>query len=191
MATQDPGSENSNEGDKWYSFRLGSDPMFSPFTDFFKGVSTCEIVLCVVFFVISVIVMFILQVYWYYPDETGFDQICISTSTLPGTFYFIDVTTDFINVFIFIIFDFWAMGFSIYTILMLFIGSLFVPQAVMFPLYFGMRTSRKAKIASNEPIPSHVKWYQFLPQWILIIIFFAWYYNGVPFVSEPNPCKPN
>ena len=192
--------------DKWYSLRLGTDPMFSPVTTFLTDVSLGNRLLIILFFQLMVGAYLWLQIYWVYPDPNFFCDLFASIGASDIT---IDIAFSGIIVLLFIGTDFWRMGFSIYTYLLLFICSFGVAISVTFPIYFAMRISRQCKIDkeneknnysemsnnindnynNNNNNINTATWQYFVPVVIYICLMLWWWKGSTPF-GEPSLCVP-
>ena len=195
MASETVQSSESTESEKWYSPRFGSDPMFSPITEFLTDVSTTDRILIGVYFVMSIAAAVYLQVYFYHGDMTLEEFVdghftCEATATYEAAFNFVDIAILTIFLYFFLFTDFWKMGFSIYLPILFVIWLVFMPMAIVFPFYFGLRVSRQAKINANTPINPDVKWYLWVPNWILLFIYFIIYYFAPSPFSDPGVCQP-
>ena len=195
MASDTAPSSGDSDQEKWYSPRFGSDPMFSSMTEFFTDVSTKDRILIVIYFVMSIVATIYLQVYFYHGDMTleelvnGF-FICSASSTYDGAFVTVDISVLTIFLCVFLLTDFWKMGFSIYFAILFVISLLFVPIAATIPFYFGLRVSRQAKMNANSGINRDVKWYLWVPNWIFLFVYFMIYYFAPSPFADPGLCQP-
>ena len=190
---------NNSASDKWYSFRVGTDPIFSPVSTFFISVDFPHKVLIMVYFCFTVVAYFWTQVYIIATSH----YLCEMIATPGAGFNAVDLYSCGICAAIFMLFDFWESGFSIYTFLYIFCLSLSVGISTAFPLYLGMRVSRRCKMKDsnylhlkndlnsdlNKSIHNSKSKWLILINPIFCIWIIIWYYLQItPFSTNVKTC---
>ena len=135
---------NNSESDKWYSLRIGTDPIFSPVSIFFTSVDFAHKLLIIMYLCFAVVAYFWSQAYTL--KASHYSCLQSATSSYSGDFNGVDLYACGICAALFVTFDFWESGFSIYTFLYIFCLSLIVGKSTAFPLYLAMRVSRQCKM---------------------------------------------
>ena len=178
---------DSIEKDKWYSLRMGSDPLFSPPSTFFTNVDTKHKILICSYFALSIAAYIILHWYFYQPS----DPLCDLFANFSASFITIDITFVLLTFIICVATDFWKMGFSIYTYILFMIFSLVVAIGIIAPLYMALRISRQCKLNSennnNNDKNKISYWQSFIPFtiYMALMIFFL---IGPTAFQEPPVC---
>lgn len=182
---------DSMMNDKWYSLRIGSDPLFSDPSTFFINVDTKNKILILVYFVIFILSYLICQMYYYHMTQNGDDLACDLFQSLGSSFFAYDMIFMALVMAIFIATDFWKMGFSIYSYILFLIFSLVVAICITMPLYLAMRVSRRCKIDNDYKRPQKedincCKSFIPITIYIILMIFFL---IGPTGFKEPALCE--
>ena len=187
-------SGNKPEEAAWYSVRIGSDPIFSPMTIFFDSVDVKNKILVIIYWIIVVGAYFVTQIYRIATD----DYVCEMFATPGAGFNTIDLFSCALTVAIFIGFDFWKSGFSIYTFIYIIVLSSLVNLAVSLPFYLSLKISTKCK--QNNPNYQYITFDDLkkntcqlilmLINPILCILMVVWYLIKItPFSTDVNTCN--
>ena len=189
--------------DKWYSLRIGRDPLFSPLSTFLVDVDTKHRLLIIVYFLLMFGAYFYVQTYLVYMDGPF---LCQVFSTMGSSFIGVDILFVGVAILVYIGTDFWKMGFSLYTLIIIFVLSLSVAISVMVPFYLAMRVSRACKIKANKyrneseniNIESEYQnvgnkrqnsWTTFIPITLLVCLI-IWFFMGPTPFPKPSLCNP-
>ena len=177
--------EEEEEGDKWYSLRMGSDPLFSPPSTFFINVDTKHKILICVYFGLFIVSHVVLN--WYFSYWKDF---CDFFGTPGATLISFDVMLVATTLSVWVAIDLWKMGFSIYTYIVWFIFTLINAIAITMPLYFALRVSRECKIKNyyRRPKKGEMGLESFIPFTIVIIVMLILFRVPTPF-KEQSLCS--
>ena len=180
---------DSYKKDKWYSLRIGSDPLFSPLSTFFTDVDMKHRILIYAYFTLFIAAYIILH--WYFSQPS--DPLCDLFANFSASFITIDITFVLVAIAIYVGNEFWDLGFSIYTFILFIIFSFVVGLGIQLPLYLALRVSRQCKVNKNNDDLQIVNkkeisnWQSFIPFTIYIIVNGFFLVGPSPF-QEPSVC---
>jgi hypothetical protein len=187
----------------WYYPRFGVDPLFSPLSSWAQWFSAMEFshkIQFVLYLALWLGAFLSTQIYWVYSDGNFSCDIFASTGASSITY---DLLFVGFAILLFILGDFWEMGFSIYTYMLTFAFSFLVAVSVTVPLYLAMRLLRIAakkqsqqQYATSGTSVYHVSEIQtctsliesFVPLVLYLLTMVYWWYGPTPF-PEPELCE--
>eukprot|EP01083_Nonionella_stella_P005760 16622_1 len=174
-------NDKTQVSDKWYSLRIGTDPLFSLPSTFFTDVDGTHRILIFVYFGLAIVSYAI--IHQHYQNRNGL-YFCEAFETISASFVMYDLILFALCITIFIAVDFWRKGFSIYTaILFLTHGWGVGAVAITVPIYLAMRVSRECKIkaANTQSKRNSCSWTSFIPFLIYEAIHIYFYLGPTPF----------
>lgn len=180
---------------KWYSLRIGVDPLFSPIQTLFDGVDTLNKVVMTFYFIVTIVAYFWMLNYSSWARQEGESLLCEWFSSYYAGALAVDILI-FTFVFLFWMgFDRIQHGFSIYSYILL-ILSCGGAIAFVAPFYLGLRVSRECKIKNNiknTNISNSEKGFCYYCQsmipcilWLILVGFYVTN-QSAPF-GKPNVC---
>lgn len=134
----------------WYSLRLGVDPLFSPLPSLFKDADCKDKVLMTIFFTLSIVSLFVLQIFFYHSINEGEDFDCALFVTYGSSLISYDLILFTLSFIIWMGFDRIKYGFSLWSYLLFIFFSIFAAIAIVAPFYFGLRVSRQAHLSGTS-----------------------------------------
>eukprot|EP01059_Diplonema_ambulator_P001600 TRINITY_DN11372_c0_g1_i2.p1 TRINITY_DN11372_c0_g1~~TRINITY_DN11372_c0_g1_i2.p1 ORF type:complete len:188 (+),score=36.74 TRINITY_DN11372_c0_g1_i2:31-564(+) len=174
--------------DRWYSPRVGSDPLFTDPREFLDGVDTLGRVKMCIYFLMWLGGYISTQLYWHYASGSFFCDLLASTSSSSISF---DILFCGLAVLFWVFTDFRKMGFSIYTFCIFFFLSFGAAISITVPFYLFLRVSREYKTPRQtlnddaEPRPPLIN---FTPLLMYLGAVLWWFRGFTPF-NRPGLCK--
>ena len=128
--------------------------------------------------------------HWYKNYSNNKELVCDLFGTFGTSFIAFDIILFGVTIAIYIGFDFWKMGFSIYSFILYFVFSLLVAIAITTPIYLALRVSRECKINNGyrRPKKEEINCWQSLIPFVIYIILMVFYLVGPTAFKEPSLC---